>query len=230
MAAAKHILNKKLLFQLGVGAVVLGAAVLFLLRGYDWRSAIDTSLAVVRDAGPWTFFGAMVVLPAFGFPLSPFLLTAGPVFGPVLGVPAVIALTCLAILGNVMLAYSLARWLLHPPLEKLVIRLGYKMPRIGPDNYWDITILVRVTPGPPFFVQNYILGLGHVPVRIYLIVSMAVVWVNATALVIFGDALLKGRGGMVLFGLSLLAAIGVGTHLVRKHFARKRAAELADLG
>ncbi|HEX2146303.1 MAG TPA: VTT domain-containing protein [Pseudorhizobium sp.] len=222
-------MKNKLLIKLGLLAVVLGVVALFLMRGYDWRGAIDSCLALVRDAGPWTFFGAMAVLPALGFPLSPLLLTAGPAFGPVLGLPVVVALTWVALIANVTLSYALARWLLHPPLEELMTRLGHKLPRVGLENHWDITILLRVTPGPPFFVQSYLLGLCRVPVRTYLICSIAVICTNHTAVVVFGEALLQGKGGIVLLALSFLAALGVGTHLLRKHITRSRAA-LADVG
>jgi uncharacterized membrane protein YdjX (TVP38/TMEM64 family) len=229
MAAAKPALNKSLLIKLAVIGAAVGVAGVLILRGYDWRAIIEYCLNVIRDAGPWAFFGAMAVLPAGGFPLAPFTLTAGPAFGPSLGLPVVIALTCAAIFVNVLLSYVLARWLLHPLVEKLVIRLGYRMPRIGPDNYWDISILLRVTPGPPFFVQSYLLGLAHVPLRIYLICSLAVAWSYAAAFVVFGDALLHGRGRMVIVGFSLLGTLGVAAQLVRKHFARKRAAAAAEL-
>ncbi len=223
MGGRKPVLNRGLLLKLVAVAVVAGVAGFFLLRGYDWRTAINTFLETVRQAGPLAFFSAMAILPAFGFPLAPLTLSAGPIFAPVLGVPVVIALSCAAIFVNVTLSYVLARWLLHPVLERLVQRLGYRLPRVGPDNQWDIAILLRVTPGPPFFVQSYLLGLAHVPLRIYLICSLAVAWSYAAAFVIFGDALLNGRGKMVLFGLSVMTALGVGAQWLRKHLARKRA-------
>ena len=67
-----------------VGAGGVAMMLLMLLRGVDGRGVLDHVLTVVRDAGPWMFFGAMAVLPAVGFPMSPFTLSAGPVFGPVM--------------------------------------------------------------------------------------------------------------------------------------------------
>jgi hypothetical protein len=45
----------------------------------------------------------------------------------------------------------------------------------------------------------------------------------------FGDALNQGRGKMVLLAIMALAALSVGTHLLRKHFGKKKAAAAAPL-
>ncbi len=210
-----------------VGAVGVAMMLLMLLRGVDGRGVLDHVLTVVRDAGPWMFFGAMAVLPAVGFPMSPFTLSAGPVFGPVMGLGGVITAAFAAIAVNVMIGYALARWAMHPLLEKVVVRLGYRLPRVPADQFWDWTILLRVTPGPPFFVQHLLLGLAHVPVRIYLIASLAVAWAYTVGIIVFGDALMQGKGGRVLFGVMCVVMVGVGVKLVRKHLARKRAAMAA---
>jgi hypothetical protein len=40
--------------------------------------------------------------------------------------------------------------------------------------------------------------------------------------VLFGDALLKGKGRIALMSLLLIMALAVGTHLLRKHYSRKK--------
>ncbi|MCC5021504.1 MAG: hypothetical protein J6386_01200 [Candidatus Synoicihabitans palmerolidicus] len=137
--------NKSTLIKLAV----LGVAGVAMLRGLDVRALIDQSLAMVREAGPGAFFAGMAVLPAVGFPLSSFTLSAGSVFAPTLGWPVVLAATWLALSINVTLTYVGARWLARPWLGKLVLRLGYSWPQVQPSEYWTITILLRVTPGPP---------------------------------------------------------------------------------
>ena len=214
--------DKRLLVKLAIVAVAIVAAAVLALMGFDWRGAIDHALAAVREAGPLAFFAALAVLPAVGFPVSPFTISAGPVFGPSLGLPLVIAATCAAQLVNVLLSYALARWLLRPWLAKLLQRLGYRLPEVRRDNAWDIALLGRATPGPPFFVQSYLLGLARVPLGIYLVCSLGVSWVYSTAMVIFGDALLQGRGRMVLLALSVIVIAVAGMHLLKKHYARKK--------
>ena len=134
--------------------------------------------------------------------------------------------TWAALAVNVSITYVLARWIARPGLEKLTMRLGYKWPEVHKDNYWDITLLARVTPGPPFVLQGIMLGLARVPFRIYLIGSALVAWAYGTVFVVFGDALLAGKGKMIVFGISALVALAFGAHLLRQHFARKKEAAL----
>ncbi|HYD83513.1 MAG TPA: hypothetical protein VEA63_05660, partial [Opitutus sp.] len=90
-------------------------------------------------------------------------------------------------------------------------------------DHTDLAIVVRVTPGIPFFVQNYLLGLAGVPLGKYLLVSCIISWSYTVGFVVFGDALLHGKGKMALLAVSLLVAAAVITHWLRKHYARKKA-------
>jgi len=204
------------------GAIGVVAGVL-VLRGLDVRYWLNWGIALVREAGPWAFFAGMAVMPACGFPLSPFTLTAGSVFAPTLGWPVVLGATWLAIAVNVSITYVAARWLARPWLEKLVLKLGYQWPMVHAENYWNITILARVTPGPPFFVQSAMLGLAQIPFRIYLIGSASIGSVYATIFVVFGEALLSGKGKMIILGASAMVALTLAAHLLRRHLAKKKA-------
>ena len=222
--------TKGLLLKVALLAVIALAGAVAVLRGLDVRGLLDQSMNLVREAGPVVFFGAMAVLPAVGFPLSPFTLSAGSLFAPTLGLPLVLLITWVALAINVMVTYVLARWIARPWLEKLVLRFGYRWPQIPADGHWDVSILVRVTPGPPFFVQSALLGLAQVPVRIYLTVSVIVAGLYGTAFVVFGEALLAGKGRMVMLGFGGFAALTIGAHVLRRHLARKKAlAAMAEI-
>lgn len=215
--------RKGLLIKLAVLGVVGLAAGLLVLRGVDVRYWIDWGISLVREAGPWTFFAGMAVLPALGFPLSPFTLSAGSVFAPTLGWPVVLLATWVALAINVSITYVLARWLARPILEKIAVRLGYAWPTVREENYWNVTILVRVTPGPPFIMQSVILGLARIPYRIYVVGSTLVAGIYGTVFVVFGDALLAGKGKMILLGASAMVALTLGAHVMRRYLARKKA-------
>lgn len=187
------------------------------------RQAWATAFAAFGAAGPAAFFGAMAVLPLFGFPISPFSLAAGPLFGASLGTPAVLACGIAAIAANLTLAYWLARRGLRPLLARLVTRLGYRLPAASAEDATGLIVLVRVTPGPPFFVQNYLLGLADVPFGRYLGWSVLVQGAFGTGVMLFGDALAQGRGRVALLALGLLGGVVMATRLVRRHLARGKA-------
>ena len=216
--------NRALLLKLAVAGVGLLVVAALVARGLDLKALVAQGLALIRDAGTVAFFGSMALLPSFGVPLSPFSLTAGSVFAASLGMPLVIVLALSAISFNMLFSYFLARRAFRPLLEKLVVRLGYQLPEVAAGDATDLIILLRVTPGVPFPVQNYLLGLARVPLGKYTVISCAVQWSFNAAFILFGDALLQGKGKLALVGLCGLVALTVGTHLVRKHYGKKKPA------
>jgi uncharacterized membrane protein YdjX (TVP38/TMEM64 family) len=202
--------------------LVLGAVGVLVLRGLDWRAWLEVGMGWVRSAGPVAFFVAMAIAPGLGVPVIPFDLAAGPVFGEQLGMPLVVALSIASLCVNMLLTYALARRALRPVLEKLMARLGYRLPQMDAGDLVDLTIVMRVTPGMPFCVQNYLLGLAGVPFVRYVLISVGVIGVYTAGIVLFGDALLHGKGKMAIVAVSLLIVAVVITHWARKHYAKKK--------
>jgi hypothetical protein len=213
--------NKSRLLLLSLLALLALAVV----AGLRWRIEVSdwivSTMAVIRGAGPVVFFAAMALLPVAGFPLLPFNLAAGPAFAEQLGLGPVVVLASAAIAVNVSLTYWLARWALRPPLGWLVRRLGYRLPEIAPGNHFALSVLVRVTPGPPFFFQSCLLGLAAIPFGIYLAVSWGVASAYSAGVILFGDALMQGRMKTALLALGLLGALAIGVKLLRQHLAKK---------
>ena len=219
MTAAQRRLR---LIKGGAVALVLLVGAGLVARGYDLKGAVEQGLALVRGAGPVVFFLAMAVLPAVGAPQMAFSLTAGSLFGAQLGMGLVVLFASLAMFFNMALAYWLASRVLRPVLVVLLGRLGYKVPQVQPGDETDLIVLLRVTPGIPFPVQNYLLGLARANFGRYLLLSIVLQGPLNAAFVVFGEALLHGRGKMVFYGLSAIVVLLVGTHLVRKHYSRKQ--------
>ena len=213
--------NQSRLLQL----TLLALLTLVVMAGLQWRVEVSgwivSTMAVIRGAGPVTFFVAMALLPVLGFPIFPFNLAAGPAFSEQLGLGPVVVLASAAIAVNVSLTYWLARWALRPPLAWLVQRLGYRVPEIAPGNHFALAVLVRVTPGPPFFFQSCLLGLAAIPFGIYLAVSWLVATAYSAGVILFGDALVQGRVKTALVALGLLGALAIGVKLLRQHLAKK---------
>jgi uncharacterized membrane protein YdjX (TVP38/TMEM64 family) len=208
--------------KLAIVAIALLVATVLVLRGVDLRGLFNAVMATIRAQGPWIFFTAMAVLPIFGFPVLAFVLTAGPAFSGPLGMPLVVALSLLAVTVNFVVTYALARRALRPFLEKLMKRFGYKLPDVESGDAADLIIILRLTPGVPFFVQNYLAGLAEITFGKYLLLSCLIVWPYNAATVMFGDAILQGKGKVALLAGSLLIAVAAGTHLVRRHYGEKK--------
>ncbi|MDI1319695.1 MAG: VTT domain-containing protein [bacterium] len=191
------------------------------IHDFSVRVSIDEGVNLLRDAGPLVFFTAMAVLPAVGAPMSFFYLTAGSAFTAQLGLAGVLVGAGLAIVVNLTLTYWLARYGLRPWLERMISRSKYKIPVVAAEEQAEITVLLRITPGPPYFLQSYLLGLAEVRFGTYLWISWVISIVYGTGFIIFGDAILHGKGKVAFLGLSMLVAVALGVHLLRKHYGKK---------
>jgi uncharacterized membrane protein YdjX (TVP38/TMEM64 family) len=216
-----------------VGAVILGLGAVALLvwaaRSTGVQAGVARLIAELRAAGAWTFFSAMAVLPAAGFPLLPFALVAGPAFSPELGTGGVIACSILAVCANVTLTYWLGSTVLRPPANWLVTRLGHRLPDTGRHNAWILTLLVRLMPGPPFWMQSYVLGVARVRFVAYLVISTLVPAGYLAGAVIGGDAVLSGNASAAFFALGLVAVVGTGLYFLRGRLAARSDRRNAEL-
>ncbi|HUG10923.1 MAG TPA: VTT domain-containing protein [Opitutaceae bacterium] len=202
--------------KLAVVLVALAVLAWFALRGIDLRAAAETAINWLREAGPWVFFTAMAILPAFGAPISVFTLVAGPAFGLAISIPAAAA----AMLVNMTINYWIARRWLRPAVEWFFRRTSYKIPRSKAENHRMLTVLVRLTPGLPYFAQGYVLGLAEVRFWVYLPISFAIQYLFALGFLIFGEALMKGRVGMIVAAVTLLVVATLAFQLLRRRYAR----------
>ena len=213
--------NRALLIKLAAGALLGLVAVALVARGVDLKATVVGGLELLREAGPVAYFTAMALLPAVGVPGTAFTLTAVPVFGPQLGTATVVLLALAALTVNIALTHLLANRWLRPPLAWLVQRLGYRLPQVDAADVNDLIVLLRVTPGIPFPVQNYLLGLAGVPFWRSLVISCLIQWPINVAIMLFSDALLHGKGRVAFFALLGLLALLTATHLVRKHYHKR---------
>jgi len=205
-----------------LAGVLLGGAAL-LLRGANPKELVDQGMGVIRAAGPVVFFAAMAVLPAVGAPLMAFTLSAGEAFGAQLTMPGVIVTALAMIALNLAFTYWLARYALRPWLTNLVNRYGYKVPSITKQNALSVALVVRLTPGPPFFLQGYLLGLAEVPFKLYMLVSWLCVLPWAVGAIIMGRGILNGNFKVAATGMGVLVVAVVLVQVVRKKYAKRAA-------
>ena len=198
--------------------------------GPELLAAVDSVILRVREAGPVVFFGAMAVLPAVGFPMIAFTLAAGPVFGPTLGTGWVIACAVAAVVINLLLTYWLADRAVRPLVGRLLTCFDVRLPDRVAVGAWQLTLIVRLAPGLPCWVQSYSLGLMHVPLLAYMIVSTVVMTGYVAALVCGGEAVASGNGRLAFIAIGTLVVSIVLLRLLRRRTLRLRSfAPLAPL-
>lgn len=156
----------------------------------------------LQDAGPWWFFAGMAILPAFGFPLLPFTLAAGPAFSARLGLPVVALCAVASVSVNTALSYWLSGRALRPLVHRVIARLGYRLPDLPAHADWEVAVIVRLAPGLPFWAQSYFLGMLRLPWLPYIVVSTAIPSLYLVGVIVAGDALWSGRmkPALIAFG------------------------------
>lgn len=216
--------------HLGLAAAlaVLAAVLVGLALKLGVRDVVAAAVLRLRELGPVPFFVAMALLPAVGFPLLAFTLAAGPVFGPVLGAGWVVVWSLAAVVVNLLLTYWLANRALRPLVSRLLAYFEFQLPESPAASAWQLALIVRLTPGPPFWVQSYLLGLIRVPLAPYLVVSTLVIAGYIVALVFGGEAIASGNGRLAFAAVGVLVVSIAVLQLLRQRAAR-RAADLASL-
>ena len=196
-----------------VGVVVLRAVGMDRLVGW-----LDQLVGVIRGMGPWVFFAAMTVLPALGVPMLAFTIPAGEAFAPTMGMGGVIAVALVVIALNLALSYWVARYALRPLLTRLLTRYGYSVPRVTRENALSVLLVVRLTPGPPYAFQCFLLGLAEAPFKLYMIVSWLAILPYALAAIILGQGLRNGNFKTIIAAVGVIVVATIGLQWLRKKY------------
>ncbi len=210
-------------YLLAAALVIVAGLLIAAVLTSGLMEAAEALVLGLRSAGPVVFFLAMAVLPAAGFPLLAFTLAAGPVFGPTLGLAWVVVWSLAAVVVNLLLTYWLASRALRPFARRVLEYFGIPLPADMTEGAWQITLIVRLTPGPPFWLQSYLLGLIRVPLGPYLAVSTGVMAGYILALVGGGAAMAEGNVRLAVVAAGVLVVSIATLQLLRQRLVRRRA-------
>lgn len=170
-------------------------------------------LAVLRSwattLGPWfvvLYWIAYVCLTQFPVPRTILTLTAGILFGPLVGIlVALTATTASAALSITMVRSLFSEWirprLSHPAIDNINARLRQRG--------WVSVISLRMIAGIPFSVMNYAAALTDVRVSTFAVATFVGSAPGSIAVVLFGDTL-TGTADPVVVAVTVgLAVVGI---------------------
>ncbi|MGH4012765.1 MAG: TVP38/TMEM64 family protein [Pseudonocardiaceae bacterium] len=173
-------------------------------------------------AAPVLFLLGHTLVTMAPIPRTVFTLTAGLLFGPLLGVGLSLTATTL----SAVLAFGAVRWLgrglVAPQLDRSVLRaVDARLRRRG----WLAVASLRLIPAVPFSVLNYCSAVSSIRFRHFLAGTVGIV-PGSVAMVVLGDAL-TGTTSPALLVVSLAGAgIGVLGLLIEARSAAPEEAEL----
>ncbi len=185
-----------------LGILVVLCILAFLVPRWD-----NAALAEWKsNAHPLVFFTVAALIPSLGFPVTPIYILAGATFGGLIGTLGTMA----ALAANLTLTFWLAKSGLRPVLERLVKRLGARIPQPGQSGDVRFILLVRLAPGIPFILKSYLLGLAGVRFGPYFMISLVIGGCYAAGFVLLGESFLELDPKRAAAGaLILLAFAGV---------------------
>ena len=164
---------------------------------------------------------AIAILPGFGFPVSPLLVLCGSLTAKTGSWVAAWLLTSAAMWTNAAWTYLFAvgpgRKFAKGFLDKFNNK-GIKVPQV---EGYQLALILRVTPGIPLPVQNYLMGVTGVSAKVYWGVSFPVLSLWSLGFVRFGEGLLEGDSKLIITGIGLLVVISVIARIVYARFTKK---------
>jgi len=205
-----------------LGGMALSAGVVAWKMGVDQATVKglweQVNSYLVRH--PSALFWALVFLPGLPIPTSALLFTAGVVWRdqPVMAC----LLSLLAISLNLTWTYWLAAGPARRLVEKMLAASGIQIPDLPRGDHLKLILVMKLTPGFPFFVQNYLLGFLRAPFYLYLPISILCNGIIGTGVVLSGVGLADGKLMPALTGISLIAVGVVLTQMVRSWLAKRK--------
>jgi uncharacterized membrane protein YdjX (TVP38/TMEM64 family) len=115
------------------------------------------------------------------------------------------AICLIAMAKNMSWTYWLAARPGRGLVEKLLSEGKICIPELPHGNHLRFILLLRLTPGFPLFLQNYLLGFFRVPFRLYLPVSLGCSGLIASGMVLSAAGVADGNLKPVITGVVLIA-------------------------
>lgn len=206
-----------------IPAAISALAVLLLWQSHPeveyWLGWILDGRAFL-EANPWSLIAVLATLPGLGFPISPVLVLFGVVLAPRYGMPATLALAFAAQGLCTTWTYALAAGPLRGLLTGYVLR-HRELPELTEGNTIRLGLILRLTPGIPYALQNIVLGILGMRLRPYLLVSLPTTSLWTAGFVITGGAIFKGNLAWAITGSILLIVLVLATRM----WSRKNTAD-----
>ena len=202
--------------------------VVLLLAGFVSADGSPEWIEKLQDLWVWlqtnskehAFFllAAIAILPGFGVPSSPFLILCGALSDKTGSLLLACLLTAAALWVNALWMFLFAAYPGRRIIKKFLERFSRKMPDLPQAQGIQLAVILRVTPGVPLTLQNYLLGVSGISLRNYLLVSMPVMALWAMGFVVFGEGLLEGNAKLLLVGVGLLIALVICARMIAKRY------------
>ena len=203
-----------------LGVAVLGGVLVAALSAALWLFwNHEEVIEWKREAEPFPFFVLMALLPALGFPITPLFVLAGAVFGATVGLIG----SVLALAVNLLLCHWIAHSALRRHLQGVLARTRYRLPRFSGNrrSALQFVLLVRITPGVPLFLKNYLIGFSDIGLRLHFGISILLTGAYGAGFVLLGESMLEHDPVEAVIAAVILALVSVAVVMLRRYLRRE---------
>ncbi len=227
MLMLNFIKNRKLKFALfGLSCVF----VVFVWGVYFWQSEISKCLAdmseYLRDSVdffediPIIFYAlAIFILPLFFLPVTPIYFIAAARIGEY-SYAEVLLICLIGVTANIVVSFFVSRKF-GLFFRRILSRKAIRIPTLSKTEDYELTLLMRMIPGNPLTVQNYVLGAANVAFPAYLIISLPIQYIQIATYIYFGEGIFEGGFSKIILGSSLLLVIAIIARILEKRYGHK---------
>lgn len=201
--------SRSLLWTLLAGGFALAGAawLIYFVLGPDEALRLgNLGWERLQSAPPIAFFFVVLISSLLPVPVSLLYAAAGTLYGVT---PALLWIAPTAMLAN-LLVHSICSSFLRPTLIEQVEKRGHTIPQLNSKSDETLLIaLVRITPGFPYFLQNWVLGLAGVGLIRFLLITLLIHMMYASGFVILGRSAFEGELGMITLAFAFLFVVSV---------------------
>ena len=176
----------------------------------------DALIVYFETLHPAFFVIGLALLPLGPVPVSALWILAGMRFGP----PAALLISAFCLFINLTLAYILSNKIFESQIGRFMDRWNKVIPHVAKEDQFNFSLLIRILPGNPLFVQNYLLGLVGIPFSLYIGFGLLIQMLYAAGFIYFGNFLFEGSFGGILFGVLILFALILASKIFSKHISK----------
>jgi uncharacterized membrane protein YdjX (TVP38/TMEM64 family) len=180
----------------------------------EYWKRLGSDARAYLEAHPLLLILGLMTLPGIGFPMSPLLIIFGIVMGPRFGMPT----TCLIGIAATSVCSIWTYILASGPLRNLLKRhllSKWTLPELSNRNALRLGLMIRITPGIPYPVQNVALGVMGLRFKTYLLASLPAQSLYTIGFIVTSGALFQGQAGLAISGVLLLIVIVLATRMLR---------------
>ena len=197
---------------------ILAAMVLF----YAWSAhpeleywkQLASDGRLFLEAHPLMLVLVLATLPGVGFPMSPLLILFGIVMSPRFGMPITCTIGIAATSVCTIWTYALATGPLRHFLKTRLLS-KWTLPELSERSALRLGLIIRITPGIPYPLQNVALGVMGLRFKTYLLVSLPVQSLYTIGFIVTGGAIFEGKAGLALTGVLLLVVVILVSRMLR---------------